>query len=236
MGREGMQGSGGSYDDFALTITKAYFGPVDVYDGGESLWLHFEGTTNGTLEALPVMTAETFHPTWKCGAGWMTVDGGATARHDTRKSFHNNSSIISDLVNPAMDLVPTGPDDPFDDASSLDASIWVGHTFHFKSVVRKFKIEGEEFESERLVPSQWLGKGDSAAAPAPAAASVPAASGSANGDSKLLLAKLKVLAKKASNFDDFQAEALEVPGVADDDSILEQVLDESSGIWASAQS
>ena len=83
---EGQESQGG-IRDFEFTVTDAYFASSEKYNeavGGDAdiLFLHLLGTTD--LEAFPTLGATDFHPSYKVGGDWTTVDGGKTVTYSGR--------------------------------------------------------------------------------------------------------------------------------------------------------
>jgi hypothetical protein len=227
-----MAGTLSGSDDFQLTVTDAYFAEVDFGDNSR-LMLHLCGETD--LEAQPIFDRDGYHPSWGVGGGWTSPDGKQAMHPEGKDGFHKRSAVQEALIDPALKLTEGLPadQDPFatPEASSLNAETWIGTSWRFHKVEFKFTINNEEVTSERDVPYQFLGK---AGAPAPAA-TAPAAAASNGGGNKVLRAKVVALAKKADDYESFQAEALALDGVTDDDALLGEIVDETSGIWVEAR-
>lgn len=227
MGREGMKGESSSFDKFEMVITKAYFATAPSYSA-DDLFLHFLGTTN--IEAQPVYDEDSaYHPSWKVGKAWESLDGGATASSVTEKKFNNSSAIIKALINPAMELVPEGgPDDIFNDAANTDASIWVGTKWQFEDIEYKFKgfkdeTTGEDVTADWTTPTAYLGKAE-------AGAEIPASGNGEGNTGELARLKLTDLAKKTDSFEDFQSQAMDI--VSGNDELTELILNDE--FWVGA--
>ena len=237
MGREDFITESGRVTDFEIAITDAYFATVPGYRDGTDWFLHWVGTTD--IESQPIMDREGFHPSWRLGEGWESIDGGKTVQHPT-KGHYNKQTPAGELIDAIADITssddgkPIFSPDPLANASTATCDWYVGSKWKMGAVTHKFNIDGTERVVERSIPTEYLGMADAAKAPAAAPA---AAESKAAPSNKVLGTKLKALAKKSDDFTAFEEAALALDGVVEDDALLESVLDESAtGFYQTARS
>jgi hypothetical protein len=221
----------GLLDDFEYSITDAWFARSAEIKNGEQLVLFLKGDTDNDAE--PEFEA---HIT--CGPGWDTHDGGKSASHESRKERgFNKQTNYGQFIDRIVEL---GLADVLQArGKATEAKVWVGLKFHMKQKEFKTQIKGEDITYYRLLPEAFLGEvaegaksGEVAAPVATGAATNGAASNGAG--AKVLLAKLKAEAKKHDTHEAFVDAAMEIPGVTDDDDLLNQVIDEAA-IYAMAR-
>lgn len=237
MGREAFITDSGRMTDYEFTVTDAYFATVPGYRDGTDWFLHWVGTTDS--ESQPIMDRDGYHPSWRLGDGWESIDGGKTVTHPTKSHF-NRQAPAGELIDALADITsddegnPVDPD-PLEGADPVGSEWYIGMKFKMGEKVHTYNIDGQERKVERAIPAEYLGKGD-VAAPA-AAPAAEAAAAPAGASAKVAKAKLTALAKKSGSFADFEEAALSIDGVVDDGDLLENVLDESdSGFYATARS
>ena len=235
MSREGFatEEYGGLIEDYIFEVTRAYFAPAPAYTakvGEEMLFLHWLGKSD--QDAYPIMDEDGFHPSWKTGKPkkqlWTSVDGGKTAKHPVADvgGFDSRSDMgeLVNRVNKITEHLIGTADDPLagDEAKSTSADWWVGTKWHMKKEQRTYTIQGTERTKEIDLPVEFLGR---------AGTSAPnVAAPVASGGNKVLRAKLIALANAAPDYQAFQTQALAIEGIADDDDLLNAVVEES-GIW-----
>lgn len=234
MSRENFAGDTSGQEQI-FVVEKSYFATSVGYGDGTNLQLHWLGRVEGDIVREQTDPAE-YHPSWSCGADWISVDGGKTASHPAGKTQFRKGvgsrpgAFIQEMIERAMEAVPEGgPEDIFGGkASALDATIWEGTKWLLADV--EFDFGGEIGKRMKSMPKEYLGKVGAPAAPVAAPAAVPAAAPAAtNGE---LRSQVVALAKTVADFPTFQAAALALPGVAIDTALLGEVIDESAGIWA----
>jgi len=237
MGREAFKTDSGRINDYVITVTDAYFEVVPGYRDGTDWFLHWVGTTDS--ESQPIMDREGYHPSWKLGDGWTSVDGGKTVSHPTKENFHAQSAA-GELIDTLIAITSEDGEAKFDpdplagdDVDPIHAGWYVGMKFMMGESEHTFNIDGSDQISVRPMPTEYLGMADPAESPAPAAAA-PAAS--PNGVSKATLAKLKALAKKSDDHETFEVGALDLDGVVEDEALLDQIVDAGpAGFYATAR-
>ena len=232
--------STGLLDDFEFEVTKAWFARSAEYQNGEILILHLEGKTDSP--DTPTTTE-----TYPCGRGWESLDGGKTARHESGapRQF-NKATAIGRLIDRCVkDLgmaeVLAGR------GQATEAKVWEGLKFHIKREEETFTIKGETRTTNRPLPQAFLGVaggetttkdaasgsgGDDKAAKIAAAKAKAAAK---NGGGSALEDQLKALAREHPTHEAFVDAAMDLPGVTDDDDLLQRVIDEA-GLYAEARS
>lgn len=227
------QKSGSALNNCEFTVTDAYFAPAsEKYieaGGGSNQFMHWLGTTN--LEELPTVGKEDFHPSWKLGDDWDSVDGGRTVITSKRSNRPKMGKAYGTLCEEVLKLVPEGhPDDPMAGANHpSNASIWIGTKWYLEEKVER---AGTQFESRRLFPTKFLGKASGGGGVATNVTNVTniTAAPSSNGGVNLRQV-LEAIAKNSNTYQEFQAKALALPGVTEDYGLLGEITDES-GFYA----
>lgn len=256
MAREDFETEGGLVDDYTITVTDAYYAAPPDYADGTKLFLHWVGTTD--VESQPIMDRDGYHPSWKCGDGWESIDGGKTAVHPIKSAggktakFHPNSAageLVTRMVAITSDDEgnPTYSPDPLVAISPTDATTFVGTSWKMMNEERVFTIGGVDHRTTWVFPYEYLsGPGAATAEPAPAPAPAepaaepvpaaePAAAPASPASDKVLQIKLLAAAKKAGDHAEFMEAALAIEGVTEDEEILGQIIDETeSGLYAQA--
>lgn len=191
---------------FDMTIDSAAYEYDSQYNEGKTLLLVLRGTdTDG--EEQKIM--------YSVNPGWVPGNGGQIAvREDgTPGRSFSKASQITQLLTHAFQCMAEAGVDLRSRASgeAWDAALWPGLTFHFERVV--LNPDSEQYKTERLLPTKFLGEGASAAPATQAATSAtPAAPAApANGTvGALTMAKLKANAKKAASWDEWMEISLDL--------------------------
>lgn len=242
-----QEGETGLLDDFDLTITNAFFAPDSRYNNGETTLLQWEGTTDNA----DVPETNVFFPT---GKGWESPDGGKTLEHDSGKEgkWFVKTSLIFRLFQRCTLPVADGgfgiADLLEERGDPLQAAVWIGMIFHMKR--EKIEFQGLENVNEKMFPNKYLGivgvaSAPAAAAPAAAAPAAPAGetnaaklarikaekAAAADGGGSSLKDQVMTVLNKHTVWDDAQTEALDIPGVMEDDELIGVLMDEQ-GLWA----
>lgn len=242
MARDEFQGQegGGGITDFTFTVTDAYFASDPKYaeaGGGDVVFLHLLGTSD--VEGRETMGADDFHPSFSLAEHWTTVDGGKTVT-SSKSGNPRLGKYYGKFCTRVIDLtehVANTDQDPLAGANTpRSAATWIGTKWFFENETFDY---GNIGKFDHLMPTQFLGIERAGAAPAaapqaaPAAAQAPAAP-PAGGES--LRDKVIALAHSAPTYQVFQKTALAVDGVINDSQLLEDIANETSGIWAQVQS
>jgi len=219
----GWETEEGLQDDFDLTITRSIFVTDARYNNGETLLLHWEGTTEDG-EAAPVL--------WACGTGWGTDDGGKTAVHakgGSKKGF-NKQSWYGRLIDRCLEL-DMGPELQKRGRPQV-AAVWEGLTFHLKREEVDF---GTGIDARtHLMPTAWRVAGTGITAPAapiaaPATAATAAAPVStptpATGLSPKWRVQGKVVLTKHPDYMGWLEACLALPGAEEDPAFLTAIMD-----------
>lgn len=219
--------TGGFFEEGEVLITKARFGYDADYQDGELLVFVLEGDSDEAEEG-------TVRSLYSIGNGWETEDasgktvvGNEKFRDSTNYALFFKAALKTD----AADIIKERgyPD---------DATIWEGLRFHMKRQVVTRKIGEDEVESRVVLPTKFLGEGEADSGSKKKSPRKKASGGSTNNKAeKVLTAKLKALAKKHDDHDDFLVAALEQyeDELGEFGDLMESVMDEA-GIWADAQS
>lgn len=227
------QSGGGGVNDFEFTVTDAWFGKSEAFSdktGLETIFMHWVGTTDLEDERFTQLTEESFHPSWALGTDWEAVESGKKARYDgpsKKPRFGKWYGRLCDTVLDITDHVAGTDQDPLGgDAHPSDASIWIGTKWFMQDVefpTLKNPNTGEVVS--HLMPTQYLGRGDTtvAASPSSSAASPQPDAAASNG----LRPQVEALAKSASSYGEFQAAALALPGVSADPALVLEIADEA---------
>lgn len=228
-----QEGTGG-IRDFEFTVTDAYFAQSEKYNekaGGEVLFLHWLGTTD--LENYPTLGEADFHPSYKVGADWTTLDGGKTVTYSGKSKtprMGGGQGGYGGLTGRVAELVPQGPEGAWlDEGHPSDASIWIGTKWYMEEVTVQ---PDTQWEKKVLMPTQYLGK-DGSPAPAATPSANTAVAAPAQESSSLRDIVISI-ARDASSYQEFQAKALQLPNISADTSLIREVLDQN-GIYAEAQ-
>ena len=218
MGRESFEGQtgGARIDDFDFVVTDAWFGSSEALNeasGEEIMLLHLVGTTN--LEDYPVLDEVGFHPSFKLKEGWEVRDGGATVEYtgSGKDNFGSWYGRFCDIAIKVTEDIAEKPEDPLaGDAEPIFAKTWIGTKWHMLEQEYDFGTFGVH---AHLLPTAFLGKADTASAPSPAADTTAANNGS-------LRDQLLELAKGITT-EEFQPQALVMPGVNNDSELLMEI-------------
>lgn len=201
----------GLLDDFAFTITNAWFATDARYNNGETILLHLEGTTDNpdtpeTIISYPV------------GSGWESNDGGKTV--DGKDKF-NKQSWYGRFIDACVKELGLGST-LAKRGNPKAASTWLGLSFQMKE--KEFNYGGEIGVKSRLMPVKFLGEGGAA----PAATAAPVVEIPAELDKTL-----RDLVAASSDHGAFVAEAMKVPDVSSNADLLSQVVDAGdTGLYA----
>ena len=193
---------------FDMTISQASYEHDSGYNDGKTLLLVLKGIdTDG--EEQKIMYA--------VSPGWSPGQGGQIAVRDDGvqgRSFNKNSQI-GQLITAARTCMEAAGADLTSRGSgqAWDAALWPGLTFHFERVV--LNADSEQYKTERLLPTKFLGEGNAtpvAGAQAAPAQGAPVASPAApaNGVGPLTMMKLKANAKKATTWDEWMEISLDL--------------------------
>ncbi|RKZ12913.1 hypothetical protein DRQ53_14105 [bacterium] len=206
-----VEGGGllGSDGPVKVTIDNAYFGYDAGYQSGEQLLFILEGSTPDSDDPITQF--------YSVGNGWDTDDGKVVTGRDSFINSCNYARFFTAAVKVDADTVMALGD-------PADATIWKGQSFMMERVGFKmtFKSEGEkEFfvfipvgKAKKDKKSKKGGKGK-------------ASSSSEKKGGKSLRGKVKKMADKYDDHDDFLAAVLDkYPEVEDDDDLYEDVLEE----------
>lgn len=217
----------GLQDDFDMTITRSIFTTDARYNNGDTLLLHWEGTTETGDDATVL---------WACGTGWGTDDGGKTAVHakgGSKKGF-NKQSWYGRLIDRCLELA-MGPELQQRGKPQI-AGVWEGLTLHLKREEVDF---GTGIEAKtHLMPTAWRVAGTgttttsapvaSTPAASPAATATPATTPSTLAPKWLTLAKVQ-MAQHPTYMSWLEA-CLELPGAAQDPAFVTALAD-PGGLW-----
>lgn len=151
--------SSGLADEMDFEIRDALFVYDAKYNDGQTAMLRLVGLKDGDTE----ITEQ-----WPCGKDWVVADGGARIEHKSgeKKKINENSAYGRFLnafvaIDGALDIMAEIDGDAF------VAATWEGFTLHMvrQSKTFKFKIDGQEQKSDRLVPDAIVSYKDSGKLP-----------------------------------------------------------------------
>lgn len=255
--RSSYAGTAGLKDDFDYTISSATFSFDSDYMDGKALCMILEGTDeNGEEERILLSTGSGWEPKDK-GARAVLESTGEPKEGGFNRSCRYHQFLMQAVKSGAEETFD-------ERGEAYDAGIWEGLSFHMargaivkgefvEGALPKNPVSGEEKTAGDLYPTAFLGEGGKGKGKAAKAtgtvkktvgkkvdADEGEGSASDNGDgpiSKTLMIKLKKLAKEVGDedHDTFIERAMdEVDGVADDDAVQEQIVDEEwyAGLFA----
>lgn len=229
-------GGGIGLEEFEGPVVEAWFATKAEYQSGEVPILNLKVQTPDAEDGFETIEIPV-------GKGWESLDGGKSVQRIDPKSkaqFHNSSwmgKLIDKCVRDETDgglglsgvLAKRG--------EATEAKVWEGLSFHFlreEHTFGKDKETKEPIKASRVLPTKFLGevKDGAGAATAPAggdqaakiAAAKAAAAAKTNGGG--LRGQLVELAKQHDTHAAFVDAALAVEGVAADDNLLAEVVEE----------
>lgn len=211
---------GGLFDEGTLTITKARFGYDAGYDDGDSLVLILEGTSPDFDDEVRQL--------YSIGNGWDAEDKGKKVVGLEEFNESTNYAVffttaISKKVGGGELLSKRGYPD--------DATIWEDTIWEMKrqDVERDWGGDDGKRISKVVLPTKYIGLvGDKKKA---------GESGNSGGGKKAksLKSKLKKLARKFDDHDEFLVKALDkYPELEEDEALMESVMSEK-GLWKKAR-
>lgn len=213
----------GLLDDFNFTVGTSTFTTDARYNNGDTTLLVWEGKTDDPDQPEHRLQ-------FPLGKGWSSQDGGITISHDSGKTgkYFVKGSMISRLVERCVNDFGIGDllekrGDPF------HSSVWEGLTFHVKYETIDY---GPGIESKpKLMPNQFIGEATPAAATSNgsgggAAALAKARAKKAAPTTSLRDQALEAMRAHAGDFGSAQEAAFQVPGVAEDEKLVDELLAE----------
>jgi hypothetical protein len=224
---------------------------IDAYFAAANFGLRLE------LKVRDIATGEEDDKFYGCGPDWGSYDGGETAEHPKgdKKGFNNNTAIF-ELIAAAFEAgaeeeLRRRSKEQFDGKGPKAAGIWKGLRFYWEARTTKKQIPDEdnpgkrkEIEVTRILPTKYLGVGDSTVtsehagvSPAQNQANVNAGgvSGSEGNSSFDLssmglpddqLVQIKVKAK-TSSYGDWVDAVMALPGALENGTLMSAIGDES---------
>lgn len=254
----------GLVSNFEGDVVEAWFGPNERSTSDDPeirnkvfLWWKFINITTEDDEVIDELTHRL-----SIGNGWEVADGGKrVVRSDgnENKKF-NNSTALGRVIDRILGNGQEGAEhhEGMKDvltvmsernADTRHADIWTGLRFRMAetSYPIKDKDTGKMTTFSMVLPTHYLGPakvGGGAAAATVAASPAPETSapaetngnGNGNGSVEVTLAKLRVLAKQAPDYQTFLDQALTVDDVATNQDLLNAVADDSdAGLFVTAR-
>lgn len=211
--------------EYDFTIHMATFGTDMSYNNGQSYLLILSGLDEDNTESQEMLSI---------GEGWESKDGGFTATHE-KKALFNRNSVYGVWLGYAAEAVEAAGQDWIFNKDPRDASMWNGTRWHMEEKViaeaSTWRDGTEHPARTRLVPVAFLGfEGDAPASTlsgvvseAPVPTQAPASNGAVVDGSPILLA----LAKASPDYQSFVNAAMTNPDVANDEALLQLVIDGS---------
>lgn len=204
-------------DDFDFFISGAYYGYRKEYAEGEAPLLIWQGSSpDEDVEEI----------IWPCGKNWEVVKGGDEVSHPKRSRFIKNS-MVGRLITRVVDELKV---DMRSRGKATEANVWRGLGFHLRREELEYGsgiLEDRGGKTSHLMPVAVLEKPAKGKPKAEVKEEVEA-----KPSTGVLEKKLALLASKLSK-EDFQAKAMDMPEVVDNDDLLGSILDDSEdGYWA----
>lgn len=180
----------GLADEFDFEIREAVWAYDAKIGNGRVPLLKLSGLMDGAKEITEM---------WGAGESFLVKDGGKSIEHKDGpgKRVNNNSKYGRFLdafveIPGALELMEKR------DGDALVASTWEGLTLHLVREVKKFKIDGEDVESQALLPRAIIGEGSTVAkTDAATAPNIP----------EPALSTLTAAAKSSGSFEEFIGKA-----------------------------
>lgn len=192
------------------TIENPFFDYDPEYRDGETPLLHLP-LVNVTSDEDPEIK-DTLTLTLGTGNGWEVVDNGeAVARSDGKSKGFHEKTRVGILVDRIVEIGAV--ETIAERGTPTQAKVWDGLRFKFENHEEDYgEIDGEQVKVNFLLPVELVGSETDG--------------GSTNGkvDEKVVT-RLKALARNSATHDEFLDQALDIDGVADNDSLFEQVSD-----------
>ncbi len=227
----GWEFGSGNRTDYDLSVVESYFAPDASYMSGEAILLHLVGHDEDGEECKEI---------YSVGKDWVSTDGGKTIQSNKGgKAKINASSMYARFCQAA---IACGIGELLEKRGDVtEAKVWQGLVFHMDEKEQTF---GRDIKSTyRNMPTAYIGLVDTPATksstkPSPAVDKVAAAKAKlastapTNGHSDIF--SLAVAAANSSpDYDTFVSQAVEIPGLTDDDELLTLVVDPSdNGFYA----
>jgi hypothetical protein len=241
MPREDFETPSGFADDFDFYIESAEFSTRDNYMNGQVPLLIWHGHSPDAEDVTEV--------SFPVSQGWEIRERGARVEHDRRKTFVRNS-IMGHLIRRVVDDLNVEKQYPdfVEKGDPKRANIWVGFGFHLKrekirypNLRRDDATEG--METERLMPTSIIQYPTVAKAAKSANTQTQQTQQtqqdrqqeeqSAPAGSSVLRAKLIILARQSATREAFQLAALDMPNLAEDQDLMNEVLNDGpQGFYA----
>jgi hypothetical protein len=204
-------------DEYVGTITDAFFGTDSRVNNGQTTMCFLKFKVENNPE-FPELTEQ-----YSCGGDlnlWKTTDGGQTvSRQDGKDKSFNAKSKYMELIQRAVQL---GMRPQLDARGGpLKAAAWVGFRLHMGTETRNYG--GEIGVKPIKLPLEWLAEPTGKTITDPAHVAAPTVEPAVDAE---LHTKL-VAAAKTHEYLKFVDAALELPGVAGDDSLVAALADES---------
>lgn len=245
----------GLVSNFEADVVEAWFGVNERSTSDDPeirnkiyLWWKCINITTDDDEAIDELTHRL-----SIGNGWEVADGGqrvVRADGNEKKKF-NNSTGLGKVIDRVLgngkegeyhegfkDLLPVLGER---NADTRRADTWVGLRFRFDeaSYPIKDRDTGQMTTYEVVLPTAYLGpakvgSGGGGANPEPAAAAEPQSNGNGGLDREAALATLTTMAQGAEDHQSFLNQALSVPGVAQDQELL-NLIATPEGLYAQAR-
>lgn len=217
MGNWGKEVKGG-FDRYEATVDGAEFITSEDYQNGEVplLELHL-----GNLVTDDGHTQDEWSLSFSVGNGWEIVDNGRGVQYAKDPSrTHSSRSKHGLLVNRIIDEgdLQGALEVLTERGAPNEADVFEGLRFVWER--DSFDYGGDIGDVEVVLPVEFVGVDDGSADRSNAASN-----GDGGADRKKVEAKLKALAKKAADHDEFQDAALEIDEVLNDDDLLDDVVD-----------
>jgi len=243
----GQVSAGGGYDNFEFVITDAWFGPSEAFTAKtkiNAIFLHWVGTT--TLDGVPTLDAEDFHPSYMIGDDFDIADEGKAIRWIGNPATPVDSQMIKKWYGRLLDelkedeeliALPDGQH-PLDGPKGmqLQAATWIGTKWFMQNKFYEFsKGSPNMSDATHLMPVRFLGRvtGETAATSAPVSTTTEGTPAENNGDQREQVTNLAGL---IDDYATWQKAALNVDGVSTDIPLVQEIADQTeNGLYARAR-
>lgn len=207
----------GLLSDFDFYITDARFGRDAKYNNGQTTQLFL----TGKAVKDDVLVADDHEERYNCPPGWLSRDEGLTVVHENNAQNFNKNSQIAKLFVKVSEVAGNVIDKWVkDNATPFDALIWIGTAWHMMEVTEKYRVDGQDRETNRNFPAAFIGWSD-------ATDTGPTTNGQVSSNTvseESLIEQLRPMAQDMAH-EDFVNAAIALDGITRYSSLVKRIAD-----------